>query len=135
MIESESQVRRFYSEIWGKRNYEEIPKLLLPDFRFRGSLGKEEHGHDGFRDYVEYVHGALSHYECIIEDIVVQSDAVFAKMLFSGIHSGEFMGYTPSHQKLSWAGAALFKFSDNKISSVWVLGDLKGLEQKLENEP
>lgn len=134
MIEYEEQVRKFYSEIWDRKNYNEIPNVLHSNFVFRGSLGDEKTGHDGFKQYVEYVHSCLSNYKCTIEDIVIQQNKVFTKMNFTGIHSSEFLGFSPTNREVSWVGAALFTFSGNKVSNLWVLGDLKNLESQLENK-
>ena len=81
------------------------------------------------------VHNALGDYKCIIEDLVEEGEKVFAKMSFSGIHRDEFMGYPPSHKRLTWEGCALFTFEGERISDVWALGDLKSLENQLrQNE-
>jgi len=127
----EQQVRKFYSEIWDARKFEEIPNVLHDNFVFRGSLGQEKHGHDGFKDYVIYVHSGLSNYKCIIEELVIQPEQVFARMNFTGLHSSEFMDFPATNKQVSWSGAALFTFLGEKVSSLWVLGDLKSLEQQL----
>jgi len=134
----EQQVRKFYFEIWDKKNFDGIPNVLHEGFLFRGSLGQQKRGFEGFKDYVLAVHGALSNYKCIIDDLVVESDKlqsnkVFAKMTFTGIHSSEFMGYRATNKQVSWVGAALFIFIEDKVSSLWVLGDLKGLENQLDD--
>ena len=127
----EQQVRKFYSEIWENKRFEELPNVLHDDFVFRGSLGHDKHGHDGFKEYVDYVHSGLSNYKCIIEELVSQDEKVFAKMNFTGLHSAEFMGFPATHAQVSWPGAALFTFKGEKVSRLWVLGDLKSLEQQL----
>lgn len=131
MNNHEEQVRKFYTEIWNKKNYEEISNVLHKDFSFRGSLGQEKKGHEGFKEYANLVHSSLSDYQCIIEELVAQSDKVFAKMIFTGIHNSKFMSYSATGKQVSWAGAALFTFSGDKVSSLWVLGDLKSLEKQL----
>ena len=133
MNKIESQVRRFNSEIWNKMNLQEIPSILSSDFEFRGSIGLTKHGHDGFQEYVLYIHGALENYHCEIEEIVIESNKAFAKMLFSGIHKGDFMGYPATNKQVSWSAAALFNFTDGKVSSLWVLGDLSNLDQQLSH--
>ena len=127
----EKKVRSFYSEIWNQKNFTKISNILHEDFCFRGSLGQEKYGHEGFKDYVNFVHSALSNYRCIIEDLVVQPRKVFAKMTFTGTHDAEFMSYPATGRQVSWSGAALFTFSGEKVSSLWVLGDLKNLEEQL----
>ncbi len=134
MNELEAQVRKFYSEIWDRKNFEEIPNVLHRDVEFRGSLGQEKRGHSGIKEYIIFVHSALTNYRCIIDDIVVGQEKVFAKMTFTGFHSSEFMGFPATHKQVSWAGAALFNFFGTKISSLWVIGDIKDLERQLANK-
>ena len=109
-----------------------MPAILHGDLTFRGSLGDTKHGHEGFAAYTDKVHNALGDYHCAIEELVCEDLRVFAKMTFSGVHRGKFMGYSPTGNQISWAGAALFTFEDTLIRDIWVLGDLLGLKQQLE---
>lgn len=126
------QVRRFYEVLWNAHDRAAMPQVLHEDFSFRGSLGQEKRGHAGFAEYVDMVHAALGEYTCVIEELVAEGDKVFARMLFTGIHRGEFLGHAPTGQRLSWAGCALFTFRGPRIADVWVLGDLKHLEEQLQ---
>jgi steroid delta-isomerase-like uncharacterized protein len=126
------QVRRFYEVLWDAHDKEAMPSILHENFSFRGSLGQKKRGHKGFTEYVDMVHIALGDYKCIIEDLLEEGEKVFAKMSFTGIHRDEFMGYPPSHKRLTWKGCALFTFQGERISDVWVLGDLKSLEVQLK---
>ncbi|MCZ6757312.1 MAG: ester cyclase [Bacteroidetes bacterium] len=126
------QVRKFYSVLWDAHDKEAIPSVLHKDVTFRGSLGLEKKGHSGFAEYVDLVHEALGDFRCIIEDLVSEEDRVFAKMTFSGIHQSELMGYPPTHQRVSWPGAALFTFKGDRVMEVWALGDRKTLEEQLK---
>jgi predicted ester cyclase len=56
---------------------------------------------------------------------------VFAKVLFSGVHQKEFLGYPPTFRRVDWIGAALFKVDDNKFSELWVLGDLDASREQV----
>ena len=127
-------VRQFYERIWDAHNTAAIPDILHEDFSFRGSLGQELRGHDGFAGYVDMVHAGLDEYRCIIQELVEESDKVFAKMLFTGVHRATLMGYPPTNKRVSWHGAALFTILGERISEVWVLGDLKSLEAQLGPE-
>lgn len=125
-------VESFYADIWNRRDKSKIPVLLCDNFTFRGSLGQAKVGHEGFGSYVDFVHVALSDYRCDILDLVVEGSKAFARMRFSGIHRGEFFGYQPTGKAVEWQGAALFSFSGEKVSDLWVLGDVHGLLQLLE---
>ena len=126
------QVRKFYEVLWDKHDTDAIPSVLHEDFTFRGSLGQEKRGHGGFAEYVDMVHRALGDYKCIIEDLVAEENKVFAKMTFTGIHRNPFMDYAPTGKRVSWSGCALFTFEGERIMDVWVLGDLKNLENQLK---
>lgn len=126
------QVRKFYKVLWDAHDKSAIPSVLHEDLTFRGSLGQEKRGHAGFAEYVDAVHEALGDFRCLIDDLVEEGDKVFAKMTFTGIHRAELMGYAPTNKRVSWSGAALFTFRGDRASDVWVLGDLKGLEEQLK---
>lgn len=127
-------VEAFYADIWNRHDKSRIRSLLHPDFTFRGSLGPARTGHNGFAAYVDFVHEALGDYRCDILDLIAEGQKVFARMRFSGIHRGEFLGYQPTGKPVEWAGAALFTFEGDRISDLWVLGDVHGLLQLLEQQ-
>jgi len=132
MSEPHRLIRAFYEDIWNRHDKSSIPVLLDGDFSFRGSLGQLRHGHAGFAEYVDFVHAALGNYRCDIQEIIAEGSKAFARMLFSGIHRGEFFNYPPTFKRVEWAGAAVFSFGGDKITDVWVLGDLYGLMQQLQ---
>ena len=131
MYTCKEQVRRFYEVLWEAHDTAAIPTVLHESVTFRGSLGQEKRGHDGFAEYVDMVHHALAEYRCHIEELVGEGDKVFAKMIFTGIHRNSFMGYEGTGERVTWQGAALFTFDGNLIRDVWVLGDLKSLHDQL----
>ncbi len=106
---------------------------MREDFTFRGSLGAERRGHDGFAEYVRTVRGALGDYRCDILDLVCEDPRAFARMRSSGIHPAKFLGHTPSGKRVEWTGAALFTAGDDgRPADLWVLGDIHGLLRQLE---
>jgi predicted ester cyclase len=124
-------IQAFYEDIWNKHDKTKIPALLHEAFTFRGSLGQLHQGHGGFASYVDFVHAALGDYRCTIQDIISEGNQALARMLFSGVHRADFLGYAPTFKRVEWAGAAVFTFDGDKVSELWVLGDVHGLLQQL----
>ena len=85
-VDPRKLVERFYDEMWNNADEAVAREILADDFRFRGSLGAERIGQDGFIDYMRSVHKALGGYVCIIEDLIVSDDRAAARMLFKGRH-------------------------------------------------
>ena len=132
MSVEKEQVRKFYDVIWNNHDKNAVPEVLHEQFVFRGSLGDEKQGHAGFIEYLDMLHTALGDYKCEIKEIVAEQSKVFVKMRFSGIHKERFMGVEPTGRHLSWEGAALFSFKNNKVVSLWVLGNLDALREQLQ---
>ncbi|NES00330.1 MAG: ester cyclase [Symploca sp. SIO1B1] len=126
-------VHHFYEDIWNKQDYSQIPILLRKDLVFHGSLGQDKRGLSEFADYVRMVTTALDDYCCTVEELIVEENKAFAKMLFEGVHQGDLMGYAPTGKPVCWAGAALFTCKAGKIAELWVQGDVYGLLSQLEN--
>jgi predicted ester cyclase len=127
-----STVESFYADIWNRHDKSKIPVLLSERFAFRGSLGDEKTGHEGFGSYVDFVHAALGSYHCEILDLVVEGSKAFARMRFSGVHRGALLDHPPTGKRVAWLGAALFSFEGEKVAELWVLGDIYGLLRLLE---
>jgi steroid delta-isomerase-like uncharacterized protein len=124
-------VQAFYDEIWNRQDSAAIPRLCHEDLEFRGSLGEERRGLEGFESYVRSVTTALGDYRCEIEDVIVEDSKAFARVRFSGVHRGLLLGHPATQKRVAWAGAALFTLEGDKIKSLWVLGDLHGLVRQL----
>jgi predicted ester cyclase len=125
-------VEAFYSRIWNDGNLTATRDLLTTGFCFRGSLGVETQGIDAFENYVRPLRSALMAYHCEILDCVAEGNKAFAKMRFSGVHVAPFRGFQPSGKPVQWHGAALFEIERDRIASLWVLGDLAGLDAVLQ---
>lgn len=125
-------VETFYEAIWNRGHVDVAHDLLADDFVFRGSLGTEMRGQAAFVDYVHAVRAALADYRCEILECVAEGSSAFAQMRFSGRHVGPFRGYPPTGRPVQWMGAALFHVEGARIARLWVLGDLAGLDARLE---
>lgn len=124
-------IDRFYAELWNRRDRSRIAEILHPDVRFRGSLGAERRGHDEFWRYVEEVTDPLADYRCEMLDCVDGGHRVAARMRFSGRHVGRFRGFAPTGERVEWQGAAFFEIEDGRVTEVFVIGDLAGLDERL----
>lgn len=126
-----SLVERFYHDLWNRADEQVAAEILAEDFRFRGSLGQEKRGREGFLEYMRSVHAALGDYRCIIEDLIVTNSRVAARMTFTGIHRAPFFGIEATEREITWAGAAFFTMTDELITELWVLGDIDAIKSQL----
>ena len=124
-------VRVFYEKFWNEVDLEKADEILHPDVTFRGSVGVGARGRREVCDYVLMVTTALSGYRCDVESLIADGDSAAAKVRFSGIHTGDFLGHPPTGRRVEWIGAAFFTADENKLREIWVLGDLDSLRSQL----
>src|ERR1700740_3645611 len=124
-------IERFYHEVWNRADEVVAREILHPEFCFRGSLGDEKRGPDGFITYLRMIHTALSKYTCTIEEIVEEGQRAAARMRFAGIHRGQFSAWHPPAGRFHGPAPAFFAIDGDKITNLWVLGDIDSVKQQL----
>jgi steroid delta-isomerase-like uncharacterized protein len=124
-------VRTWYEVMWNRWDHAVMPGILDPEIEFRGSLGQVHKGYEGVRNYLRFVREAFPDFLNHIEEMVEEGNKVFAKLRYTGTHSGPLFGLPRSGRKIEYAGAALFSFRGGRIVHVWVLGDVDGLKRQL----
>lgn len=128
-------VQAFYERFWNEVDLSLADEILHPEVMFRGSVGVGATGRRAVCDYVLLVTTALSDYRCDVELLIVEGDRAAAKVRFSGLHTGEFLGYEPTGLQVEWIGAAFFTADEGMLSAIWVLGDLESLRSQLAIPP
>ena len=127
-------VETFFNVMWNTWSEETARAILTADIDFRGSIGLHVSGHDGFLGYMQTIRDAFPDFHNHIEEIITSEDRAVARLTYSGTHKGELLGRAPTGRRIEYAGVAMFTMPSDRISKVWVLGDLWGLMQQLEGE-
>jgi hypothetical protein len=71
----ESCIRRFCYELWNDWRLDLAEQLLSPALEFRGSLGKEVRGRDGFVAYAQIVRAAFPDFHNEVRELVIDETA------------------------------------------------------------
>ncbi len=124
-------VDSFYRDLWNRWDDTAIDRVLSGDFAFRGSLGQETRGRDGWRRYRELIRAGSSDFHNEVHSLVVDGERAAARLLYTGTHDGPLGGLPPTGRRFSYAGAAFFTGRAGKLTTAWVLGDLAGLRAQL----
>jgi predicted ester cyclase len=127
----EGLVRRFYAELWNRWDDAAVDEVLAPDFRFRGSLGDETVGRDGWRGYRDLIRRGSSDFTNEIDELIVAGSRAATRLHYTGTHDGPLAGLAATGRSFVYVGAAFFVESDGVLRSAWVLGDLAGLRAQL----
>ena len=124
-------VHRFYTDAWNAWDDDAVDELLAEDFVFRGSLGEEVRGRDGWRGYRDKIRAAVPDFHTQIVELVVNGDRAAARLRYSGHHEGELLGVRGVGNRIEYSGAAFIRVRGGLLADAWVLGDLDALRRQL----
>jgi steroid delta-isomerase-like uncharacterized protein len=129
--ENKNIVRRYYHDLWNKWDLGAADELIATNMVFRGSLGVNTQGLEGFKQYVQLVRNAFPDFSNHIEDLIGEGDKVVARLTYRATHRGEVFGIAATGRQITYSGVAIFRIADRKIVEGWVLGDTAGLMRQL----
>jgi len=127
----EALVRRFYADVWNRWDDAALDDVLDEDFVFRGSLGDEVRGRDGFRGYRDKIRAGFPDFHNEIVELVTEGERAAARLRYSGHHRGAILGVAATGAPITYDGAAFFTARDGRLVQAWVLGDVDGLRRRL----
>jgi len=133
MSSTKELIERFYYRGWNKRDDAVILQSLHEDLKFRGSFSnKKEKGAAAYLKYMKKVQSVVSNYTIKLDDMVIGADGKAAVRCTSrGIHKGTFFGVEASGYEVFWVNMAFLTIVDNKITEIWVLGDVDSLKHQI----
>ncbi len=124
-------VEQFYRVLWNEWNDNAVDGVLASDFSFRGSLGAETSGRDGWRGYRDSVRRGSPDFHNEIVELVCEGDNAAVRLVCTGHHAGILLGVEPTGRWFSYDVAAFFRCRDGALADGWALGDLDGLRRQL----
>jgi steroid delta-isomerase-like uncharacterized protein len=127
-------VGRFYVDLWNRWDDAAVEQVLAADFGFRGSLGTETQGRDGWRGYRDTIRSGAPDFHNEVVELVCSGDRAAARLYYTGHHTGLLAGIPATGRRFGYAGAAFFTSRAGKLTSAWVLGDLLDLRRQLAAE-
>lgn len=117
--ENVALARRWFDEVWNQRSDYLIEELMTPHsvcYTDEGPMtGPEEFK---ARQYVPFL-AAFPDLRVRVEDVIGQDDQVVVRWTASGTHSGEGLGFAPTHRPVSFRGLSWVRIRDGKFQEGW----------------
>lgn len=130
----EDLIARFYGDLWNRWDDAAVDQVLDADFTFRGSVGTETRGRDGWRSYRDMIRRAAPDFRNDVLEVIADGDRAAARLRYAGRHQGPLAGMPATGRRFEYAGAAFFTSRHGRLVSAWVLGDLDSLRRQLRTD-
>ncbi len=133
VAENVSASRRWFDELWNKKNTAIIYELMSPNGVAVGQdmPGVEIRGPRAFEEFFNRLHGAFPDMKLKLEDIFGVDDKVVIRWSATMTHTGDTLGMPATHRPVSVGGISIAQFENGKIIRGWDNWDQLAMMQQL----
>ncbi len=132
---NKASVRRFYDEVFNKKNRAAIGEFIDPDQVDHAALPGTPGGLAGAKQTIAMYLTAFPDLHFTVEDIIAEGDKVVARLTVRGTQQGAFMGIPPTGKKVASTAIDINRIVDDKSVEHWIEMDTLGLLQQLGAVP
>ena len=133
--ENKDFVRKLFEAI-NSQDLALLDEFFAPDFILNMD-DKQTQGWEVNKQVVENEIKAFPDFHVTIEDIIAEGNRVCVRLRETGTHRGDYRGFSPTGNKLSYTVVAIWRLVEGKIVEGWIVYDQLNFLQQLgaiENE-
>jgi len=130
MDRNKEVARRFYEEVFNKRDVDLLDELAVRDYIEHDPLPGQREGLAGLKDRVNMITKALDP-RFTIEDVIAEGDKVVVRWMNSGTNVGEFLGMPATGRSFGIAGIDIYRLEGGKLAEHWHVVDMLAQLQQL----
>ncbi len=130
--ENKAVIRRLYEEVWNQHDPEAADELVAPDVFNPDMVPEHQHGIDGYKHLVKWLHTAFPDLRYDIEDIIAEGDKVATFVTFSGTHAGPLRDLAPTGKQVSVKQSHWLRLANGKVVEAWTVRDDLGMMQQIK---
>ena len=131
MAEGVELIRRFYDEMLGQGNVDDLGDLVTEDIVDHEPIPGQSDGIEGVREFIEMMRSSFSDLKATIGPSVESGDLASAEVTITAKHTGEFMGVPASDKSVEVESIDIIRVEDGKCAEHWGVTDLLGLMQQI----
>jgi predicted ester cyclase len=115
-------VRRVFDEIANAGDFNVVDRIYHPDYVDHAPLPGAPPGPAGVRYSIGGLRTAMPDLHVTVEAMSAHADKVAAHNTWTGTHTGDVLGITPTGRRLTFTGVVVFRLTDGLIAERWAIG-------------
>lgn len=134
--ENLDKTRRLYQAVWNERKLELVDEWVTTDFIGHHTAYPEPLiGIEAFRGFVSDLIAGFPDLTMTVQDSIASGDLVASRIVMSGTHRGELLGYAPTSLPVNVEFIGIERYQDGLCSEEWVNSDDIGLARQIKALP
>jgi hypothetical protein len=121
--ENEAIARRWHEEAISNHDLTVLDEILTPDATLDSATFPTNSGPGAVLGALLTGFPDVRH---TVEAVITEDDLVVIRYRASGTHEGEFQGYAPTGERVSWTGINIYRLECGRIAEVWSEVDALG---------
>jgi steroid delta-isomerase-like uncharacterized protein len=131
LTEQSTAVALRWGEVWQQGTLDDLDAIFAADVVDHASSGEGTPGLEALKARCRLLKAAFPDLACAYQHLIAEGEHVVLHWLVSGTHEGEYLGYPPTHRRVSWHGTMILRVVQGKITERWTYQDSDGLIKQL----
>jgi steroid delta-isomerase-like uncharacterized protein len=129
--ENKALIRRFYEEVFNKRNLDALDDFYAPDHVDHTLPPSLPTSPEGTKQAIATMFVGFPDLHVTIEDMIAEGDKVVTRFTSHGTQQGTLGGIPPMGKQVAVQTIEITRIADGKIVEDWGLDDRLGMLQQL----
>ena len=130
-------LRRWYEGVWIEGREEVMEELAAPDLILHGIGGPGQimRGVEAYKPFYRSIRAAFPDIRLTVEEAIGERDIAALRWSATMTHTGEALGFPPTHKRIAITGMSFCRLRDGKIVESWDNWDMMGLMHEIGQTP
>ena len=129
-VNQQLAVALFY-QVVDREDFELADRILSPDFASYFPASAQPMDREGLKRFIKSFHAAFPDGYHEIDETLCIADRIVVRYTARGTHQGEYLGVSPTRNRVTITGISIYRVRDNQIVEEYGEGDLLGLMAQL----
>ena len=124
--------RLFVEVLQNRGEIDRVEEFVRPDFENHTARPGSPPGPDGVSAGLAAFRAGFADHDAEVVHMVAEGDLVATYKTFTGTHTGEFLGISPTGRRVTIRVMDVVRYREGRIAEHWSVVDLAGARAQLE---